>query len=83
MSFEMLWEVLRKNTCSLGRPLDTAFEQRMRQEYETSLTLLLPIKGKLSATDWLIDQLVYRLYGLTNDEIAIVEGETTKEYKTS
>jgi hypothetical protein len=36
----------------------------------------------LAATDWLIDQLVYRLYGLTNEEIAIVEGETAKEYKT-
>jgi hypothetical protein len=31
-------------------------------------------KQKLAATDWLIDQLVYRLYGLTEEEIAIVEG---------
>jgi hypothetical protein len=37
----------------------------------------------LAATDWLIDQLVYRLYGLTNEEIATVEGENAKEYKTS
>jgi hypothetical protein len=46
----------------------------MRQEYEKSLALLLPIKQKLAATDWLIDQLVYRLYGLTEEEITIVEG---------
>jgi hypothetical protein len=45
----------------------------MRQEYEKSLSVLLPIKKKLAATDWLIDQLVYRLYGLTEEEIRIVE----------
>jgi hypothetical protein len=26
-------------------------------------------------TDRLIDQVVYRLYGLTEDEVAVVEGE--------
>jgi len=65
---------LRRNTRRIGRTLDNAFEQRMRQEYEKSLALLLPIKQKLAATDWLIDQLVYRLYGLTEEEVAIVEG---------
>jgi len=30
--------------------------------------------ARIEATDWLIDQIVYRLYGLTEDEIAIVEG---------
>jgi len=29
----------------------------------------------LPQTDWLIDQIVYRLYGLTAEEVAIVEGE--------
>jgi hypothetical protein len=65
--------VLRKNARRVGHTLDTAFEQRVRQEYEKSLALLLPIKQKLAATDWLIDQLVYRLYGLTEEEISIVE----------
>ena len=35
------------------------------------------VKGagrKLQFTDDLIDQIVYRLYGLTEDEIAIAEG---------
>lgn len=72
--FETLWEVLQRNARRLGRSLDAAFAQGMRQEYEKSLALLLPIKQKLAATDWLIDQLVYRLYGLTEEEIAIVEG---------
>jgi hypothetical protein len=29
---------------------------------------------RIAATDWLIDQVVYRLYGLTADEVAVVEG---------
>jgi hypothetical protein len=29
---------------------------------------------QIQATDQLIDQIVYRLFGLTDDEIAIVEG---------
>jgi type I restriction-modification system DNA methylase subunit len=28
---------------------------------------------QIAATDWLIDQVVYRLYGLTADEVAVVE----------
>jgi hypothetical protein len=30
---------------------------------------------RIAATDDLIDQVVYRLYGLTEEEIAVVEGE--------
>jgi hypothetical protein len=29
---------------------------------------------RIETTDWLIDQIVYRLYGLTEEEIAVVEG---------
>jgi len=72
--FETLWEVVKKNFRRLSRSLNTVFQDRARQEYENSLSVLLPIKQKLAATDWLIDQLVYRLYGLTEEEIAIVEG---------
>ena len=31
---------------------------------------------RIARTDRLIDQIVYQLYGLTGDEIAIVEGRT-------
>jgi len=31
------------------------------------------MKKKLAATDWFIDWVVYRLYGLTEEEIAIAE----------
>ena len=30
---------------------------------------------RIAKTDYLIDQIVYQLYGLTEEEIAIVEGE--------
>ena len=36
----------------------------------------VPCLGLLTETDWLIDQVVYRLHGLTEDEIAIVKGQT-------
>ena len=38
--------------------------------------VLLPIKEQLQRTDDLIDQIVYRLYGLTDEEIAVVEGKS-------
>ncbi len=53
---------------------DVALQGRIRQEYEASLRTLLPIKRRLKDTDDLIDQIVYKLYSLTDDEIAIVEG---------
>jgi flagellar biosynthesis chaperone FliJ len=36
----------------------------------------LIIQRQIDATDREIDQLVYELYGLTKDEIKIVDGET-------
>jgi hypothetical protein len=34
-----------------------------------------PLERQIAATDKKIDELVYQLYGLTEEEIAIVEGE--------
>ena len=69
--------VLRKNARKLGQGIDPSgrdFTERFTEEYSRSVRTLLPIKQRLSATDRLIDQIVYVLYGLTEDEIAIVEG---------
>jgi hypothetical protein len=46
---------------------------RIEAEYEKSLATLLPIKQQLQATDALIDRIVYQLYGLTEDEIKLIE----------
>jgi hypothetical protein len=41
--------------------------------YEESLARLRPIKQQLADTDALIDKIVYKLYGLTDEEIALIE----------
>ena len=46
----------------------------LEQEYQDSLNTLLPLKTQLMRYDKLIDRIVYQLYGLTEAEIAIVEG---------
>ena len=48
-------------------------EGDIHREYETSLETLLPIKRDLTRTDALIDKIVYRLYGLTDEEIERIE----------
>ena len=47
----------------------------LRKHTEKALEELRPLYHRIQATDRLIDQIVYRLYGLTEDEIAIVEGK--------
>ena len=50
------------------------FSESIKTEYEKSLSSLLSLEEKLRKTDWLIDQIVYKLYGLTEDQIRIVKG---------
>jgi hypothetical protein len=70
-----LLEILQKNRGHLGVSLsDTGLVDRVRREYEQSLERVLPLKEQLAQTDRLIDTVVYRLYGLTEEEIAVVEG---------
>jgi len=69
-------ERLHQNKSTIVRPLDAALETSIKHEYQVSLNILLPIKQRLAETDWLIDQIVYRLYGLTDEEFAIVENQT-------
>jgi hypothetical protein len=35
---------------------------------------VVPLKERLAKTDALIDAVVYRLYGLTEEEVGVVEG---------
>ncbi|MGD0337501.1 MAG: TaqI-like C-terminal specificity domain-containing protein [Bacteroidota bacterium] len=74
--FEEILKVLQKNRNKIGMNLNQAsFISELKREYEASLAKLIPIKKTLAATDKLIDQVVYKLYGLTEEEIKIVEGE--------
>jgi len=42
--------------------------------FENDKKELLQIENKITITDKEIDQMVYKLYGLSDDEIKIVEG---------
>jgi len=73
--FEEFYDRLHRNRSKIAVNLsDAVVKACIRDEYEKSLAVLLPIKRQLAHTDALIDQVVYRLYGLTEEEIAIVEG---------
>ncbi|MGL4377029.1 MAG: Eco57I restriction-modification methylase domain-containing protein, partial [Microcoleaceae cyanobacterium] len=79
LSFDELIEVLKKNQKKLKiDPLARKDRQTLEREYQASLESLLPIKTQLMICDKLIDSIVYKLYGLTEEEIAIVENKAGK-----
>jgi len=74
LTLEELLDILRRNRRRLQvDPTARAFQERLAREYQASLDKLLPLKTHLAATDRLIDLIVYRLYGLRQEEVAIVE----------
>jgi hypothetical protein len=50
-------------------------QEKIRQEYKDSMAKLKPLLDRINETDGLIDQIVYKLYGLVEEEIEIVKGE--------
>lgn len=49
--------------------------EAIQREYDQSVAKLEPLLQRIASTDRLINLIVYRLYGLTEEEVAIVEGE--------
>ena len=49
-------------------------EAKIRGRFHNAKDTLVPLESQITFTDELIGQIVYRLYGLTTDEIKIVEG---------
>lgn len=79
LTFEELLSILRKNQKKLAVNLSARnFQENLEREYNASLGKLLPLKARLAATDRLIDLIVYRLYGLTEEEVQVVEGNTSR-----
>ncbi len=75
--FEAFAGALVKNKKKLKEGYDPTRREpkdRLQQEYNASMAKLAPLMRRIEATDGLIDAIVYRLYGLTEDEIRIVEG---------
>ncbi|AET65043.1 hypothetical protein [Methanothrix harundinacea] len=67
--------VLKKNRGKLAcDPSRRAFGEDLRREYSASMEKLAPLIARIGEVDRLIDAIVFRLYGLTEAEIAIVEG---------
>jgi hypothetical protein len=50
-------------------------QETIRAEFQASVAKLRPLLERIDLTDKLIDQIVYKLYGLTPEEIAVVEGK--------
>ncbi len=74
--FEGFFGALSKNKKKLKEGYDVTRREpreRLQQEYGASMAKLAPLLERIKATDELIDAIVYRLYGLTEDEIKIVE----------
>ncbi|WP_456473778.1 Eco57I restriction-modification methylase domain-containing protein [Candidatus Pyrohabitans sp.] len=48
-------------------------QERIKAEFDASIEKLKPLIENIQKTDSLIDQVVYKLYGLTEEEIRVVE----------
>ena len=74
IEFSELLGVLKKNKRKLAvDPGRRAFGEDLRREYSASVEKLGPLIGRIGEVDRLIDAIVYRLYGLTAEEVEIVE----------
>ncbi|MDB9488639.1 TaqI-like C-terminal specificity domain-containing protein [Dolichospermum circinale CS-537/01] len=78
LTLDELIDILKKNKKKLKIDIRSRKEQEtLAKEYQASLNTLLPIKKQLKQCDWLIDEIVYKLYKLTPEEKAIIEGENS------
>ena len=74
--YENFLAVLKKNGKKLAiDPARREPAEALRAEFEGSLGKLMPLRERIRQTDELIDAVVYKLYGLTEEEIGIVEGK--------
>ncbi|MCL5036869.1 MAG: hypothetical protein M1269_07120 [Chloroflexi bacterium] len=75
--FETILNILRnnRNKIEVFNLTSRNAQEGLRGKFQKSIEKIIPLKKKILETDALIDQIVYKLYGLTDEEIAIVEGE--------
>ncbi|MGA2698099.1 MAG: TaqI-like C-terminal specificity domain-containing protein [Methanoregula sp.] len=70
-------DILVKNKSKIKEgynPKSPAHYKTLQEWYMDSCGKINPLLSKIEAIDALIDQIVYKLYGLTAEEIAVVEG---------
>jgi type I restriction-modification system DNA methylase subunit len=71
-----LFAHLRRNARTLAAQdicLTEQDEGRIRSRFQKATDTIVPLEAQISFTDQLIDQIVYRLYGLTPEAIKIVQ----------
>ncbi|MGH8246949.1 MAG: hypothetical protein ACREUU_11020, partial [Gammaproteobacteria bacterium] len=71
---------LRKNAKTLAAQnirLTEADEEKLRRRFQKATGAIPPLEAQIEFTDRLVDQIVYRLYGLTPEEIKLVEEACT------
>jgi len=77
-NFNQLIEILKRNRSKLSiDPSDRKTQEKLEDQFTQSISILEPLKTRIKATDELIDEIVYKLYGLTEEEIKIVKGEVS------
>jgi len=77
--WDQLGRALRQNRKAIQQASGRNVEGRearadIQREFDKSTAKLDPLLKRIAATDRLIDLIVYRLYRLTQEEIAIIEG---------
>ncbi|MEW6740872.1 MAG: hypothetical protein AB1325_13330 [Nitrospirota bacterium] len=73
-SFEHLLDVLKKNKNKISiDPSDRKVQELLEKHFTKSMSVLEPLKEKIKTTDNLIDQIVYKLYGLNEEEVRLIE----------
>ena len=78
--YESFLAVLKRNSKKLQvDPARREPGEALRAEFEGSVGKLTPLRERIGQTDELIDAMVYRLYGLTEKEIGIVEGKEVEK----
>jgi len=78
--FNHLLDVLKKNKNKLSvDPSNRKIQELLENHFKKGMSVLQPLTDKIKATDNLIDQIIYKLYGLTDGEIEIVEGKEMKD----
>ncbi|HII06075.1 MAG TPA: N-6 DNA methylase [Methanotrichaceae archaeon] len=74
IEFKELLAILKKNKRKLAcDPSRRDFMERLGREHSESMEKLGPLLLRIEEIDGLIDAIVYKLYGLSDDEVAIVE----------
>ncbi len=72
--FQDVLAILKKNKRKLSAdPSRRKFQDDLHREFEDSMDTHRPLLTRIEETDRLIDEIVYKLYGLTDEEIGIVE----------